>query len=66
MKLHSHKFIHHFIDGNRCIMKVTRSCVVKLRWKWRPDETIVDEYRIWRTRIILALYPGRKVMVVER
>jgi hypothetical protein len=26
----------------------------------------VDEYRIWRTRIILALHPGRKVMVVER
>lgn len=66
MKLHSHKFIHHFIDGNRCIMKVTRSNIIKLRWKWRPDETLVDEYRTWRTRIILALHPEKRVMVVER
>jgi hypothetical protein len=66
MKLHSHKFIHHFIDGNRCIMKVTRSNIIKLRWKWRPDENLVNEYRTWRTRIILALHPEKKVMVVER
>jgi hypothetical protein len=26
----------------------------------------VNEYRTWRTRIILALHPEKKVMVVER
>ena len=66
MKLHSHKFIHHFIDGNRCILKVTRSNIIKMRWKLRPDDSLVNEYRTWRTRIILALHPGKKVMVVER
>lgn len=53
-KLHSHKFIHHFIDGNRCIMKVTRSNIIKLRWRWRPDETLVEEYRTWRMLVKLG------------
>jgi hypothetical protein len=65
MKLHSHKFIHHFIDGNRCIMKVTRSYIVKLRWKWRPDETILEEYRNWRNKVITIVHPDKRVMVIE-
>lgn len=65
MKLHSHKFFHHFNDGNRVILKVTRGNIVKLRWKRRPKIAILDEYRLWRSKVIQILYPGKCVMVVE-
>lgn len=65
MKLHSHKFLHEFADGNRCVMKLTRSRRIKMRWDRRPNASNLDEYRDWRRRIIHAVYPGLKVLVME-
>ena len=65
MKLHSHKFVHYFKDGNWCILKISKSNVVNLRWKKRPTIKNVDEYRSWRTKVIQILYPGKRVLVVE-
>lgn len=65
MKLHSHKFLHEFADGNRCVMKVTRCNRIKMRWDRKPNEGNLDEYRDWRRRIINAVHPGLKVLVVE-
>lgn len=65
MKLHSHKFLYEFVDGNRCVMKLTRSRRIKMRWDQRPNASNLDEYRDWRRRIIQAVYPGLRVLVME-
>jgi len=65
MKLHAHKFRNDFSDGSVCTMKFSPSGRLKSVWNRKPSERVLPEYRRWREKILVTMFPGKTHLVVE-